>query len=474
MRTPITPLAVALLCGGLIAQTPLLRLQPTGRPGQPLQTLLVGAPAQPFATFLDLAGGPVTVLGETLWLALSPALTQIDAGQLDGIGARASSLPTPSLAALVGQPFFMQSVVLDPQAANGLFAASNGQSTILHGHTAAIVFEFRDAFAEGVTGTYDPGVKERLMAGPIARRTHTVAPASGLPFPQAVQTPLSPPTARMQHVYRAGDLGASGEPEYVTALRWRPLGPVTPDAFARVHITLGHTTIVPDYTIDLFSALPKYPSSGLGMTFAGNYKAQDTPVVVCDAPYSIVPSALRADGFMPWPALSAAFLYNGIDSLLVDERVVASATTAGTNGFAVRLMVLSAAQPNTRVFAPGNMQPSIDPFAVQTAAQGDNTLYELQLDFVRATSTATTRFVQSPGPMKRYFAPAVAASVPAGTRYELWFEGATDQSGTNATGFVSDVAWLATYGWLRMQVRFTANPLDGARPSLDTVVIPVD
>jgi hypothetical protein len=191
----------------LVAQAPLLRLQPTANPGQQLQSLVLGNPNQLFATLLDGTGGPVSLLGETIWLSLAP--TTVDSGQLDAIGAHVRTFPTPNAPGLVGVPFFAQSVVLDPLAPNGLFRASNGQSTILHSHSAAIVFEFRNAAAEGVTGTYDMSTTERLMAGAAVLRTQSVVPPTAT-FPVPIPTPLLTTNARLQHVYRAADLGATG------------------------------------------------------------------------------------------------------------------------------------------------------------------------------------------------------------------------------------------------------------------------
>jgi hypothetical protein len=481
MRAPtMNPTTIPLLTTLMLVsasargQSPLLRLQPTARAGQPLQSLLLASPAQPFLTLLSPGGGPNSVLGETLWLALQPAPLTLDAGVLDVIGARTLTIPTPAGAALVGQPLFAQSLVFDSRAPNGFLRASNGASALLHANTAAIVFEFRDAVAEGVTGSFDQSVRERLMAPPIVRRTQTVEPASGMPFSLGIVTPLRPTNARLQHVYRAVDLGGTGQPEVVTALRWKPFGPVVADSFARVHISLAHSNVVPDYTIDPFSQLPAFPNSGLRLPFASNVRAQETPVVVCDTPYPIQPGALRTDGYLPWPALNGMFVYNGVDSLLIDYRVVAGPAALGANGFAVRLMVTTAAEPYTRVFAPGNLQPGIDPFAVTVAQQGDNTLYDLQVDLVRAHATAFTRFVRNPGPMRQVRTHFLAAAVPAGSSVSLRFQGADTESGLNLTGLVPQASFVSGSPFVRVAVDFVANPFTGERPSVDTIVIPVD
>lgn len=472
---PASWLAAAFATATLLpSQAPLLRFQPTANPGQTLQTLLLGGPAQGFATLLAPQGEPSVVLGEALWLSPVSSAVLIDSGLLDAIGMRALALQTPNLVGLIGRPLFAQSLVLDPSAGNGTFRASNGQSAFLHGKTAAVVFEFRDAVAEGVVGDYDGNVKERLMAAPITRRTRTLAPVQGTPFNQALVTPLSTKNGRLQHVYRAVDLAASGAPEFVTALRWKPFGPVVADSFARVHITLGHTPVVPDYTIDPITWLPKFPGSGLKTIYATNYKPQDTTQIVCDAPYSIQPAALQPDGFLAWPSVQTPFRYNGVDSLLVDYRVVASAATSGSNGFATRLMVMSASEPNSRVYAPGFQQGPIDPFAITNAHGGDNAFYDLQVDLVRASSFALTKWTKTPGPMLRYFDAMIAAALPSGTSMLLSYEGAMDASGGGYAGSSPSPSFINGYPWMRVRIELVANPLTGARPSIDTLVIPVD
>src|SRR5690606_18540208 len=114
-------LSASLILGTTLSaqQPPLLRFQATANPGQTLQGWIAGLPLQTCATYADIGGGPRTLLGEPIWLSLSPALLQIDAGVLDASGARPLQVPTPNLAALVGQPFFLQSLVLDTAAPNG-------------------------------------------------------------------------------------------------------------------------------------------------------------------------------------------------------------------------------------------------------------------------------------------------------------------------------------------------------------------
>ena len=466
-------LACALTAPLLTAQNPLLRLQPTARPGQTLQSLLLGQPAQGFATLAGAASAQSQVFGETLWIRFGGPFAQIDAGLLDAIGARSLPLVTPNSSTLLGVPVYLQSIVLDPLAPNGMFLASNGQSAILHGHAHALVFEFRDPVAEGVTGDYDQGVKERLMALPVTMRTHTMAPVEGAPFGQALQDALSPHGARAQHVYRALDLGASGKEELVTAIRWHSFGPVTPDLYPRIVLSLAHSAIVPDYSVDPISALAKYPNSGLGTVFANNVKPGDALAVVYDGPYLISPAAQRPDGYMPFP-LQNYFAYNGMDSLLIDCKTVPAPTAAGTNGFKVRIMVLSGPQPNARAHALGTTTAPLDPFTTTSAKGADNAFLELQLDLARTVSVALTRFVRSPGPQLRYSEAMVAGAIPTGTSYSIEYQGAADAQGGGATPFVASPVWLTGAPYLRLRIRLVGHPNVSARPSIDTIVVPVD
>jgi hypothetical protein len=54
------------------------------------------------------------------------------------------------------------------------------------------------------------------------------------------------------------------------------------------------------------------------------------------------------------------------------------------------------------------------------------------------------------------------------------FEAALDALGTGSTGFVADPTLLPPLPWVRVRVAFVADPFTGARPSIDTLVIPVD
>src|SRR6188474_3095418 len=143
-RSILLPVVAAASAIPAVAQAPELRVQATARPGQPLQTLLVGTPLQLYATLLDVSGGPLTAFGQPLWLSLTPALTVVDYGALDAVGSRTWAIPTPAQPALAGAPLFFQSLVLD----QGTPRLSNGQSAILHRTPYVVVHEFRDPVAD--------------------------------------------------------------------------------------------------------------------------------------------------------------------------------------------------------------------------------------------------------------------------------------------------------------------------------------
>ena len=271
-------------------------------------------------------------------------------------------------------------------------------------------------------------------------------------------------------VYRAVDLGATGRPEVITALRWRPLGPVVDDAFERVTIDVGHSIVVPDYTVGSFSALPLFPQSGLSTTFASNQKLGETPVRVYDGGYSIRASALRPDGYLSYPAPQQPFDYNGINSLLLDVRTSPSATASGQNGQEVYLMVQSSPNPNSRVVEAGSASNPVDPFAATTGSIADNAVHALQIDFAQVKSVATSPWRMAPVAAPDYHAPSIAAS----GEVRVEFRGARSASGANATPWTTSIDLLDFFPYLQYRVTMCADATTGLPAAIDAIVIPVN
>ena len=158
-----------------------------------------------------------------------------------------------------------------------------------------------------------------------------------------------------------------------------------------------------------------FPSSGLNRTFVQNIKPGDTPVVTYDGNYAIRSANLRPDGYLGYPELQQPFLYNGIDSLLLDFKMVPSPNAIGANGAAVFLMVQSSPNPNSRALESGQPGNPVDPFQSTVATMASNTLHDVQLEFATVESVAVSPWRSSPLPRPNYHAPSVAASVPAGS-----------------------------------------------------------
>lgn len=456
------------------AQPPQYRLQPAATPGAHLDSLVIGRPGQPFLTLLDANGGPRQVFGETLWLGLTPALSVVDAGVLNGVGARDARIPTPSGASLVGLTVFGQAIVLDPTGPNGTFRATNGESAILYQARHVIVQGFEDAVRDGMTGEYDRSVKRRLQGrAPTVRTVRTIPPNQGVPFQQPILNPLNPFGTRCQMVLPARDLGASGQEELVTAIRWRPFGgKVVQDTFSRVVLDLAHSKVVPDFRVGN-SGLPRFPNSGLSRTFAQNVIPNDPVLRVFDGPYTFRPGDLRRDGYLAYPAPRAFFTYNGIDSLLLDFKVVPSAGAKGVNGQEIYLMVLSSPRPDGRVLTAGSRTNPVDPFNTQTANTGDNSRYDYQIELTRVRSDARSRWLDSGLAAPDYVQPYFAASTPRGTSLQILYRGAKDANGTSPTLWSSGIDSADGYRYLQYHVVLRGHP-SGAVPSLDTLVIGVN
>jgi len=457
-----------LLTAALVAQAPELRVTPAARPGGQLDLIVLGQPSQPYATLVDATGGPRAALGQTFYLGLTGAVTVLDAGVLGLGGFRASSLPLPPQAP-IGLPLFFQSVVAAPA-----LAATDGESAVLLNSSAVIVQDFVDPAAQGITGTYDVGVRGRVQGAAAHRRRHDVVPNQGAVFSQPILGPLNPYGVRQQNVYRAADVGATGAAELLTAVRWKPFGPVAFDAFGHIEIRAAHSRVVPDYSVDPFSALPRYPDSGLSLTLAGNVKPGEQPVTVYSGGYIIDPVHQQADGFMPYPDLQGRFLYNGFDSLLLDF-VVPPSTAVGVNGHRIYVMVQSSAQPNARAYSAGRPNRLVmQPDRITLADQGDNSWFEVQLEFLCLESQAVSPWLHAPVAAPDYHPPYVSQSVPVGASVLVEFRGATRPDGSDATPWLPSIDIADGLPFLQYRIRFFAAVTGGLAPSVDQLVIPVN
>ena len=99
-----------------------------------------------------------------------------------------------------------------------------------------------------------------------------------IPFPQGVQTPLSPLGSKLQTVWRYCDLGfnITDETVYnldVEGISWAPAGGnVVADFYTDFEMRLSHSNRLPDEIVDNF-LLPDWPNSGLrgaGQQYSAN------------------------------------------------------------------------------------------------------------------------------------------------------------------------------------------------------------
>jgi len=486
LRLPLSsnreiPTMVPRVLGGLFllalpatapAQLPQYFVPPAATPNSTLQIALVGQPGHAFASFADLSGGPTSLLGEEVFLGLTPALAVVDTGVFGIGGLRVQTIQVPA-GTPTGVVVYLQSLVLDSQAPNTVFRASNGESTVLYQSSAVMVEEFTDPVLQGLTGTYDQTRRHRLQGAAPNHRLHTVQPSQGMAFGSPLFGPLNPYGTRLQMVYRAGDLGASGQSEVLTALRWLPFGKVSNATYKRLLVDVVHSRVVPDYSVGAFSLLPLYPASGLNWTFANNPKSGETPVRIVDQSYTVQPQDVRADGYVSYPTPSQAFTYNGFDSLLLDFRMEATPNLVTSNGQQVHLMVLTSPRPDGRVEAAGSSGAPVNPHTV-TQGRGDNTMTYMQFEFARVESEALSPWRKAPVVRPDYHAPSLATSMPPGTSIQVEYRGADTATGTNATIWTSDINYADGRAFLQYRIRFSANPWTNTVPSVEAIVIPIN
>ena len=327
--------------------------------------------------------------------------------------------------------------------------------------------------AKTPAGSIDKSRRHRLLGAAVQRRVHTVKPTQGAVFVSPVYGPLNPDGARVQMVYRSSDLGSNGGREVLTACRWLPRGSVQDVVYKRLVVDVGHTSVVPDYTVNLFTALPSFPNSGLGTTFAANPKVGEKPVRIVDGSYTVRRQDVRADGYVSYPKPTKTFTYNGFNSLLLDFKMAATPNLKTANGQQIHLMVLSSPRPNGRVHASGKAGAYVNPHTV-TRGVGDNSMAYMQFEFTRIESQALSPWRKAPVSSPNFHTPSLAKSEPAGTRVFVEYRGARSASGSGAGPWSSDVNGADGSPYIQYRITLLANPWTGAVPSLESIVIPIN
>ncbi|HEX6812545.1 MAG TPA: hypothetical protein VF384_13045 [Planctomycetota bacterium] len=467
--TALVPLA--------IAQQPPLTLQPhqvpRSLPSQTVAWSFYGRPGDIYALIADVAPGSTPLFGQTFDLAFSPSVLLLHVGLVTLSSPGSFTFPPSVLPA--GTPLFFQVGEWDPSLGLGSVLASSSESVIVHDGTAAVEVAFGIDLPL-LTGVWDDTVFHRLQARPSVRRTVRPLPPSAYVFPVAGLTPVRANGALVQHALRAAELGANGVRETLVDVRWRPLfGAVAPETFPQFELRASHSDVVPDYTIDPWGLIPVAPLSGLSQTFAQNPRPGST-VSMYSGSYVIQPQALLPSGYLPFPAPQVPFVYDGQSTLLLETRCDPLPVPGPVNNSAVLYgLVPSSGQPYATVHASGGAagHPGIvNPASVSTG-QGGSFLFDLELEFVRTTSVATSRWFWATVANPDYRPHHVAAFTPPGTAIVIEFRGGDDAFGTGATAWSSsqDVA----DGKLFIQFRFTleADPNSTAVPWIDTLVVPI-
>lgn len=440
----------------------------------------IGTPGAPYAVFTDDGSGPATIGSLELRLALSPILTPIVADVIDPTGFRRRSVSVPNDPALADLVLYHQAVVLSSSGGQGVLQASNGESSALHGTVSALVERFDDPRGEGYTGDFDPSSIDTIR-GVFRRRT--VRPVDGtqqldpnsfpVPFGQGILSPLDPRGNRTQWVVRNQEIGGSGADEVITDIRWRafPALPLVSDQFANVEVRLAHSQVVPNYSVGGFTALPEFPNSGLATRFASNVSGSET--LVRTGPYTVDPSAATPGRFVSYD-IGSGFTYNGLDSLLIDVRTFPDPNALGLNGQLIYLPIQSSPNPFSRIVAavPFLSMGTLDPNAV-TSGNGDNSIYDIEIDMARISATATSPFRASGLASPDYGTPLVATVTPGQSSVALQYRGADDALGSGVTAWSTSVDIADGKPFLQISIDLLADLRTGGVPEIDTLVVPV-
>ncbi len=429
------------------------------------------SPWTPYAIFADLDPGPVHLVGEHFYLGFTPWLTAVDAGVTSVQGTVAKTFPVTTLPSMSGQSIFCQAVFLDAQAPNGTLGVSNHQTVVFY---AAAPYHHREFFEHPttrMTGTFDAAVKGRLQGSRVTRRLHSTVDPQGVPLGRGILGPISRVGGKTQMVYRPGDLGSRGQPEWVTGIHWRPLQghPVKNGVVDRLELFAMHSLVKPDYSVDPWSALPSFPQSGLSSVYASNLKTGQIPQQLFDQPYVIRPQDLRADGYMPYPVLTQPFRYNGQDSLLLEFHTHAWMNPSPQpNAQQVSLMCVTGPLPAACVTIHSSF---LNP-RTMLVGNRDSTMADYQIEFALAETFAQSAWLKALVPAPDYQPPVLTQWLPPGTKLTVKYRGALDAAGTGATPWNVSVDIADGFPMLQFRALFEADLASDNVPALDAIVIP--
>lgn len=480
----MTPLSHLSVCAAFVlavpmrAQDPLFTMTPAvsiGAGGSQIGWNLTGAIPAPFGLLASLSGTPVDFYGERLYLDRTPMVLLLGAASP---GGASGTIAVPAFPGLVGSVVFAQPVLLTASAPNGLFRALGAASSAIHGAPNAIVADLTSPIGDGYQGAYRADVEGHVRGGQVLHRTKdTYDPQHGTLFQAGIQAPLVPTGCREQMVFRPSDLGANGEPELVTAVRWM-VGPgllLEPDTLLQFEMRMGHTAVNPDYSIDPYTWLAVAPASGLSASFANNELPGAPPVLVSFGRYDLDPANLIVGfpgNYLPYPAI-VPFAYDGRSSLLLDIR--AGQGQHGRNGMQVQLMVQSGPLPAARAVAGGTPfqpLPLPNPGSATLANMIDCAMPILQFDFARAETTARSPWLDSGRATPDYVQPVLATSQPLGTSVTILFRGADTVGGANPTVWSTSQDIADGHRFLQFELHLLGSPVTDDVPLVDTVVVP--
>lgn len=438
-----------------------------------LQWQVAGRAGDVYVVLGDVATGHPNLLGVDFDLGLTSSLVFVTFGALTAV-PQTNTLQL-SLAGLPSNvPMHLQFGAWDPVAGFASLRASNLDSFYVHDGNGAVTYDF--AFPNhplfGLTGVFDRTVGNRLQALPPAVRTVHPLPPDAMLFPVAsILTPFSGTGARFLHALRASELGSNGVPELLTSVRWRPLfGAVVPQTVPQFELRAALSDVVPDYTIDPFSALPTAPSSGLVSTFAANAIAGTTQTLRTGA-YTISPQSLLPSGYVPFPIVQP-FVHDGVHTLLL-ETLCSAGTFATANSPALYLLSQSSAEPFATVAAVGGWSGFPSPLlpASTPSGNGGSYLFDLELEFLRTRSVALSPWLVAFAAAPDWQVPTLAQFTPPGTSIVVEYRGRT-APGAQPTAWSTspDIA----DGMVELQFRVTmeANAATGTVPWLDLLSIP--
>ena len=125
----------------------------------------------------------------------------------------------------------------------------------------------------------------------------------------------------------------------------------------------------------------------------------------------------------------------------------------------------SSPNPFARAVIAGTLGNPLNPATATSAANADNAMFDLQIEFTRVQTFALSPWLDSGAATPDYGTPVIAQSLPLGTSVQVEYRGSASAGGGSTTAWSPSPDIADGRRFLQFRITFRANHLTNERSS---------